>query len=95
MINSEVLEIRKQFKHENTAITKFSGCYIDGEKTIVTKFTETFLCMPEEETFKYFEIFKKTLSGTLGKNLIHMEFPLETEFNGGPQEFLLKLRIVS
>ena len=92
MINSEVLEIRKQFKHENTAITKFSGCYIDGEKTIVTKFTETFLCMPEEETFKYFEIFKKTLSGTLGKNLIHMEFPLETEFNGGPQEFLLKLR---
>ena len=92
MINSEVLEIRKQFKHDNCSITKVSGCYVDGEKTIKTKFTETFLGMPEEETFKYFEIFKKTLSGTLGKNLINMEFPTETEFNGGQQEFLLKLR---
>ncbi len=92
MINSEILEIRKQMKHENCSITKVSGCYVDGEKTIKTKFTESFLCLPEEETFKYFEIFKKTLSGTIGKNLINMDFPLETEFNGGTQEFLLKLR---
>lgn len=92
MINSEILEIRKQFKHENCSITKVSGCYIDGEKEVKTKFTETFLCLPEEETFKYFEIFKKTLSGTIGKNLINMEFPTDSEFEGGTQEFLLKLR---
>lgn len=92
MINSEISEIRKQFKHENSSITKFSGCYVDGEKNIKARFTETFLCMPEEETFKYFAIFKKTLSGIIGKNLINMEFPTETEFNGGTQEFLLKLR---
>lgn len=92
MINSEILEIRKQFKHENCSITKVSGCYVNGEKEIKTKFTESFLCLPEEETFKYFEIFKKTLSGTIGKNLINMEFPLESEFNGGTQEFLLQLR---
>lgn len=92
MINSEILEIRKQFKHENCAITKVSGCYVDGEKEIKTKFTESFLCMPEEETFKYFEIFKKTLSGSIGKNLINMEFPTPEEFNGGAQECLLRLR---
>lgn len=92
MINSEILEIRKQFKHENCAITKVSGCYVDGEKTVRTRFTESFLCLPEEETFKYFEIFKKTLSGTIGKNLINMEFPTDSEFEGGTQEFLLRLR---
>lgn len=92
MINSEVLEIKKQFKHENCSITKVSGCYVNGGKEIITKFTESFLCLPEEETFKYFEIFKKTLSGTIGKNLINMEFPTESEFNGGTQEFLLHLR---
>ncbi|HWT75550.1 MAG TPA: DUF4317 domain-containing protein [Mobilitalea sp.] len=92
MINSEILEIRKQFKHENCSITKVSGCYVDGEKNIKTKFTESFLCLPEEETFKYFEIFKKTLSGTIGRNLINMEFPTATEFNGGTQQFLLQLR---
>ena len=42
--------------------------------------------------FKYFEIFKKTLSGTIGKNLINMDFPLEQEKEGGTQEFLMKLR---
>lgn len=92
MINSEVLELRRQFKHENCTITKFSGCYVDGEKEIKTSFIESFLGMPEEETFKYFEIFKKTLSGTIGKNLINMEFPTETESAGGTQEFLLRLR---
>lgn len=92
MINSEISEIKKQFKHENSTISKVSGCYVDGEKTVKTKFTETFLCMPEEETFKYFEIFKKTLSGRVGRNLINMEFPLETEFEGGTQAFLMKLR---
>lgn len=51
-----------------------------------------FLSMPEEEAFKYFDIFKHTLSGTLGKNLMNMEFPTEQEMPGGTQEFLLKLR---
>ena len=37
-------------------------------------------------------IFKQTLSGTIGKNLINMEFPLEQEMPGGAQEFLLQLR---
>jgi len=92
MINSEISEIKRQFKHENSSITRVSGCYVDGEKTVKTKFTETFLLMPEEETFKYFEIFKKTLSGRVGRNLINMEFPLETEFEGGTQAFLMKLR---
>lgn len=92
MINSEILEIRKQFKHENCSITKVSGCYVDGEKDIKTRFTESFLCLPEEETFKYFEIFKKTLSGTIGKNLMNMEFPTSVEFTGGTQEFILHLR---
>jgi len=95
MINSEISEIKKQFNHENCSITKVSGCYVDGDKEIKTKFTESFLCMPEEETFKYFEIFKKTLSGSIGKNLMNMEFPTETEFNGGTQEFLLKLETVN
>lgn len=92
MINSEILEIRKQFKHDNCAITKFSGCYVNGEKEIRTSFIDTFLGRPEEETFKYFEIFKKTLSGTIGKNLLNMEFPTEMEFEGGTQEFLYRLR---
>ena len=53
---------------------------------------KAFLSLPEEEAFKYFDIFKHTLSGTIGKNLINMEFPLDQELNGGTQEFLMRLK---
>ena len=93
MNKKEVLEIRKQYTHEKCSITRICGCYVDGEKNIKTQLKEAFLSLPEEETFKYFNLFKQTLSGTLGKNLLNLEFPLDAEKNpGGPQEFLLKLR---
>ncbi len=92
MNKKEILEIRKQFTPQNCAITRICGCYVDHEKEKKTELKKAFLSLPEEEAFKYFDIFKKTLSGTLGKNVINMEFPLEQEAPGGTQEFLLKLR---
>lgn len=92
MNKKEVLEIRRQFTPENCAVTRICGCYVDHEKEKRAELKKAFLSLPEEEAFKYFDIFKHTLSGTLGKNLINMEFPLDQELNGGTQEFLLKLR---
>ena len=92
MNKKEVTEIKKQFTPTNCAITRICGCYVDAEKEKKTELKEAFLSLPEEEMFKYFDIFRKSLSGTIGKNLLNMEFPLETESEGGTQEFLLKLR---
>lgn len=92
MNKKEVAEIKKQFTKDNCAITKICGCYVDHEKNIISKSKDAFLSLPEEEEFKYFDIFKKTLSGTIGKNLINMEFPLEQEEENGTQNFLLRLR---
>ena len=65
---------------------------VDFEKNKKTELKEAFLSLSEEETFKYFDIFRKTLTGTIGKNLINMEFPLDQETEGGTQNFLMKLR---
>lgn len=92
MNKKEVLEIRKQFTPANCAITRICGCYVDHEKTKRVESKESFLSLPEEEAFKYFDIFKKTLSGSIGRNLLNMEFPIEQEMPGGTQEFLLKLK---
>jgi hypothetical protein len=92
MNKKETLEIRKQFTNENCAITRICGCYVDAEKQIRTELKEAFLSLPEEEIFKYYDIFRKTLSGTIGKNLLNMEFPLAQEMPDGTQAFLLKLR---
>lgn len=92
MNKKEILEIRKQFTPENCAITRICGCYVDHEKVKKAELKKAFLSLPEEEAFKYFDIFRHTLSGTLGKNMLNMSFPLDQELNGGAQEFLLKLR---
>lgn len=92
MHKKEVLEIRKQYKPEECSITRICGCYVNGNKEIVAQSRDAFLSLPDEEIFKYLTIFKQTLSGTIGKNLINMEFPLEQEMPGGTQEFLLQLR---
>lgn len=92
MNKKEISEIKKLFTTTHCAVTRICGCYVDAEKNQKTKLKEAFLSLPEEEMFKYFNIFRKSLSGTLGKNLVQMEFPLEQEASGGTQECLLQLR---
>lgn len=96
MNRKEVLEIRKQFTTENCSITRIAGCYVDGEKEKRMEREEAFLALPEEQAFKYFDIFKKTLSGRIGKNLLNLEYKLKTDRSSDPEgeehELLMNLR---
>ena len=69
MNKKEILETRKQFTPETSNITRICGCYVDAEKNKKAELRQSFLSLPQEEAFKYFDIFRHTLSGTLGKNL--------------------------
>lgn len=92
MIKSEVNEIKRLYTPSNCSITRICGCYVDGEKNKKTEFKEAFLSLPEEEIFKYFELLRKTLSGSLGRNLLNLDIPLAREQEGETQDFLLRLR---
>lgn len=92
MIKTEISEIKKQFSEANCTISKICACYVSGEKDKITQMREAFLSLPEEEATRYFQILRKGLSGTLGKNLINLDFPLEAEFSDGAQQFLLEVR---
>lgn len=92
MIKKEINEIKTLFNIENCGIRKIACCYVNGEKEKVTQFTETFLNLPEEERHKYFDIFRKTLSGTQGKNLLDMKFNLSAYGENGAQAMLMELR---
>ena len=69
---SDISELKHlyQLDAERSGIHRISGCYINGDKEQVVRFTETFLTLPEEERFKYLELFRKCLSGTRDKNLL-------------------------
>jgi hypothetical protein len=92
MNRKEINEIKKLFCHENNCITRICGCFVDTDKNKKVEIKDAFLSLEEEARYKYFDIFKKTLSGTLGKNLLNMEFPTEQEeIDEGTQHFLMEL----
>jgi hypothetical protein len=92
MNKKEVAELKRLFHPDRSPITRICGCYVDGEKQQKSRLKEAFLSLPEEEMFKYFDIFRKSLSGTIGRNLLDMSFPLAQEAEGGTQEFLMRLK---
>lgn len=92
MRKKDILELKKRLKKDDCTFTKMCGCYVNGEKNIILKFNETFLNLEEDEFFKYLEIAKKTLSGTIGNNLLNLEFPFDAEEEGGRQYDLMKLK---
>ena len=85
MIKQEINELKRLYTPSNCSITRICGCYVDGEKNKKTEFKEAFLSLPEEEIFKYFELLRKTLSGSLGKNLLNLDFPLAANRKEAPR----------
>ncbi len=92
MTKKDIAELKRRFKKEDCTFTRLCGCYVDAQKNIVLRLNETFLNLVDEEFFKYLEIAKKTLSGTVGNNLLELEFLPEEETGGVKQQFLLGLR---
>ena len=92
MTRKELNEIKSQYTSEDCGILRLCGCYVDGERNKITQFNENFLNLPEEEKHKYFDIFKKTLSGTPGKNLVDMKFNVDAYADEGARTFLMNLR---
>lgn len=92
MNKTELSELKKLYTQKKCSITRIAGCFVDGDKNKKSTFARSFLGIPEEEMFKYFEILRKPLSGTPGKTAIDLTFPLEETTEDSPQGFLLKLR---
>lgn len=92
MNKKEVLELKRRFKKDQATFTQLVGCYVDCNHNKVCKFSGKFLTLEEEEYYKYLEIANKVLSGTVGNNLLDLEFPLEEEEVGGRQQILMALR---
>ena len=94
MTKKEINEIKALFDTiQECGIRELVGCYVDADGNKVKTFSESFHDLPEEEMHKYLEIFRRTLSGTPGKNLMDMHFE-NTEYDNNPigKGLLQKLR---
>ncbi len=89
MEKKEVLELKRRLKKETCTISRLAGCYVDSAKEKVVTFKDDFLGLSDEEIHKYLEIAGKTLSGTVGNNLMELAF---SEDDSAMQKSLLALK---
>lgn len=91
MNKKEISEIKKQFTEDRCAISRIATCYVDANKDVRCTMKEAFLSLSKEEEYKYYDLFRKSLSGTLNTNLFTMEFNIDAENPGGEWDFLYRL----
>ena len=92
MNQREISELRRHLTPERTNITRIYGCYVNGEKQIISSFEQSLAVMEKNDTEKYIELMKKALSGKIGRTLNDLEFTSQQVIDGEEHKLLMALR---
>lgn len=92
MNEKEIGELRRRIRPEKSSITHVRGCYVNENREIISQFDQSLGMMTQEETEKFLALLRKTLSGTVGKNLVDLTFDTQQVANGEEHKLLMALR---
>ena len=92
MTEKEVAELRRRLRPDKSNITKIRGCYVNDRHEIVSQFCESLTMMPEEEGEKYLALFRRVMSGSIGRNLLDITFETRQVVDSDEHRLLMKLR---
>lgn len=95
MNTREIGEIRRHMRRERCNMTQLFGCYVNENKEIISEFKLSTGMMSENEAEKYFGLLRRSLSGTLGKNLIDICFRTSQVTGSEEHKLLMDLRQTS
>ena len=92
MNEKEVGELRRRLRPEKNSITHIRGCYVNEMGESVAQFDQSLALMTQEETETLLALLRRTLSGTLGKNLLDLSFETRQVVEGEEHRRLMRLR---
>lgn len=92
MNTKEIGEIRRRQRRDRSNMTHIFGCYVNDKKEIISQFSRSAGMMSENESEKYFALFRRTLGGTLGKNLLDITFRTSQVADSPEHKLLMQLR---
>ena len=92
MTEKEIGELRRRLRPDRTAITAVRGCYVSESREILTTFRQSLGLCGEEDKETYLKLLKKTLSGTVDKNLIDIPFRTAQVADSDEHRLLMALR---
>lgn len=93
MNQKELREIRKRFKPEKDSISHVYGCYVNAAREVVARMDMPVGLMEQAEAEMYMKLLKKILSGSLGKNLLDIEFSVKQVEDSDEHRLLQALRL--
>ncbi len=91
MNQRDLSEIRRRLNPDKRNATLLRGCYVSSDGHIISTFTRAVGQLPQEENEKYMALFKRSLTGTAGQNLIPIDFEPNPNGIGDEQRLLLSL----
>lgn len=92
MIDKEISEIRRHTRRDRSNMTAIFGCFVNDNKEIIAEYRSSTGIMSENEGDKYFALFRRVLSGALGKNLIDLTFKTSQVAGSPEHQLLMELR---
>lgn len=92
MTDKEFAEIKRRFKPEKSNITNVRGCYVSAAKEILSHFKIPVTMLPDEQKEWLFKLLKKSISGSMGRNLMNIEFSSEQVESGEEHKLLSEIR---
>ena len=92
MNEREVAELRRRFRQDRSGISHVRGCYVNENREIVSQFDQSLGVLTQEENEKLLTLLRRTLTGTLGKNLLDITFTTQQVVHGAEHKRLMDLR---
>ena len=92
MKEKEIVELRRRFRQDKSAITHVRGCYVNENREIVGEFQQSLALMSEEEGEKVLALLRRTLTGGLGRNLLDITFTTAQVADSEEHRLLMALR---
>ena len=92
MNRSDIGEIRRRLQPEKTNCDRICGCYVDAQRIVRGRFCLAPFDINEETFSAYLSVFRRVLGGSLGRNLLNLEFnPVEVQ-DSEKHSLLMSLR---
>ena len=92
MNDRDISQIRRRMRPDKNNIGHIRGCYVNQNNLIISEFDQMLGLISNDEAEEILSILRRTLSGTLGRNLINLSFTNQQVLEGEEHKILSTLR---
>ena len=91
MNKSDISKIKNRLRPDGHNPIEIRGWYVNSKKAVISEISKSLISLGQTESEKYTQIFKRVLSGDIGKNLSIVKFPLSEVMEGELHGRLMQL----